>query len=291
MHGFVALACTALLRARQVHLCMENPSCLASALRLSCVRLAFELRPLASDRRESRSRDPNGAIYHYEIVIERSHLVRAEPGDYSGMSQHKQRVPSLLTQAEEDSLTAVHRWLKRHRRQVLSLCENADAPWVTLARRMEAEGILNKAGHPPSPDSIRMTWKTVVARHEKKAKALAAKKTGEVKRLSWRRPNVEPPSRPPPAYNTIRYPSPLTAEPPGWRERYVLQNDPAAPHPMKPPPLPPASSPQAAGSASSPGASNPRRRQSTAEQLAELDRLLRLDDGYQPTPRIKGRSV
>lgn len=180
------------------------------------------------------------------------------------MSERKARRPSLLTQAEMESLGAVHLWLKRHRRRVVSLCERASTPWVALERRMEADGVRTKSGEPPSAHLIRMTWKLVLRNHEKRGQA-------QLSRTRRPGPNVEPPNRPGVNLRPVRR-TPLDAG-------YTPSDD--------APPTYPATHPEVHPHSPSP----PGGKRTGAETRAEVERQLREMDGYEPPPPPRGRII
>ena len=194
------------------------------------------------------------------------------------MASKKPRVFKSSTAMRELTHGGVNNWLHRHRRAILGVVKKDGfvrtwAPFITM---MEAEGVTRPSGKPLTPAAVATACFAVVTALDREEKATAG---AQAKKIVRRRgPNVEPPSRPPPPDTGIRFPSALTVEPPGFRERYPeTYGSPVQPvadpvgqiQDQRPPDAP----------------------LSGAEKLARIERQLRELDGPQPQPIIKGRVV
>lgn len=196
------------------------------------------------------------------------------------MSEHKPRTPSLLARAEADRFGEIYLWLKRHRRRVASLHEKATAPWPTVARQMEAEGVRNEAGGPPTGHLVRKTWTRLTADFAKKELARASQ-PAKVPRSY--RPNVEPPGRPG-DNRPVPKPPGTYAEQADKRELYVGPETSAAQL---------AASNAARLEASTfakPSAANGWRL-TPAEVMANAERRVREMDGPRPQPIVRGKII
>lgn len=213
------------------------------------------------------------------------------------MASRTSRIVRPSTAMRDPGHGEVNKWLYRHRRAILNIIKKDGRVrnWTHFMGKMAEDGVTRPSGKPLTARAVSDAWGEVAAalERERKAQPLDLSKTPP---RSYR-PNAEPPSRPPPAYDAIRYPSPLTAEPPGWRERNVLprgaSTQPSAEQAVthRPPASGPAGANEPVSAGTLPAGNQPRGRRSAAEKLAEVDRQLRAADGFQLTPRNRGRII
>ena len=132
------------------------------------------------------------------------------------MTEQTPRTPSLKTKADEDGRSHVYLWVKRRRRHVASAL-TGQQPWLTIAREMAADGVLNDAGVPPTRKNALAAWKQLARERAALAEAKAKQPAAPPRS---RRPNGEPPSRPG-ANAPVRPRSSLDAKPlPSECERF-----------------------------------------------------------------------
>lgn len=194
------------------------------------------------------------------------------------MASNKPRVTRSSTAMRELTHGGLNNWLHRHRRAILGVVKKDGLvrSWGPFIKMMEAEGVTRPSGKPLTPAAVATAWFAVVTALERDEKAKASAPAKKVVRR--RGPNLGPPSRPPPPDAGIRFPSALTVETPGWRERHPETYRPAV-------------QPVADHAGQTRDQRSPDTPLSGAEKLARIERQFREIDGPQPQTTIKGKVV